>query len=175
MTGLYRAFEETDSSLIEINPFITCTDGRLFALDAKMNFDDNALERHKELEPLRDLDEEDPSETEAAKYALFREGFLASTSVPIRMYFRTRPGLETPDATLAEFDQTGRIKWATDLAEIPAKFGVNNVYGEIGTSFATCAVSSPALAARPKYARRSALLADRSPETPLSCARDEDQ
>jgi len=70
MSGLYRAFEETDSSLMEINPFITCTDGRLFALDAKMNFDDNALERHQDLEQLRDLDEEDPSETEAAKYAL---------------------------------------------------------------------------------------------------------
>ena len=48
---------------------------------------------------------------------------------------------------MAEFEQTGRIKWATDLAEIPAKFGVSNVYGEIGTSFATCAVANPALAA----------------------------
>jgi uncharacterized protein len=55
--------------------------------------------------------------------------------------------LEKPDAMLSEFDQTGRIKWATDLAEIPGKLGVNNVYGEIGTSFATCAVSSPRLAA----------------------------
>jgi predicted TIM-barrel fold metal-dependent hydrolase len=55
--------------------------------------------------------------------------------------------LEPPDAMLAAFRQTGRIDWATDLAEIPAKFGVNNVYGEIGTSFATCAVSSPPLAA----------------------------
>src|SRR6476660_676619 len=48
LTGLYRAFEETDSSLMEINPFITCTDGRLFALDAKMNFDDNTMFRHPE-------------------------------------------------------------------------------------------------------------------------------
>jgi uncharacterized protein len=55
--------------------------------------------------------------------------------------------LESPAATLAEFNQTGRIKWATDLAEIPAKFGVTNVYGEIGTSFATCAVADPNLAA----------------------------
>ena len=55
--------------------------------------------------------------------------------------------LESPDAMLSEFEKTGRIKWATELAEIPAKFGVNNVYGEIGTSFATCAVSSPRLAA----------------------------
>ena len=70
MMALTRAAEDTDASLVEINPFITTTDGRLFALDAKMNFDDNALERHPELEPLRDLDEEDPAETEAAKYAL---------------------------------------------------------------------------------------------------------
>src|SRR4030095_4283728 len=54
-----------------------------------------------------------------------------------------RPFLESPDAALAEFDQTGRIKWATDLAEIPAKYGVKNVYGDIGTSFATCAVANP--------------------------------
>ena len=49
MTGLYRAFVDTDSSLMEINPFITTTDGQLFALDAKINFDDNALFRHKDL------------------------------------------------------------------------------------------------------------------------------
>jgi uncharacterized protein len=55
--------------------------------------------------------------------------------------------LEPPDAMLKEFETTGRMKWVTDLAEIPAKFGVSNVYGEIGTSFATCAVASPRLAA----------------------------
>jgi hypothetical protein len=58
-----------------------------------------------------------------------------------------RPFQESPDANLAEFEQTGRIPWATDLAEIPAKFGVSNVYGEIGTSFASCAVTSPPFAA----------------------------
>ena len=70
MTGLYRAFVETDASLMEINPFITTTDGRLFALDAKMNFDDNALFRHKDLKELRDINEEDPLEVEASKYSL---------------------------------------------------------------------------------------------------------
>jgi succinyl-CoA synthetase beta subunit len=70
MTGLYKAFEETDSSLMEINPFITCSDGRLFALDAKMNFDDNGLFRHPELKELRDVTEEDPLEVEASKYSL---------------------------------------------------------------------------------------------------------
>jgi succinyl-CoA synthetase beta subunit len=70
MTGLYEAFEETDSSLMEINPFITTSDGRLFALDAKMNFDDNALFRYPDLKELRDITEEDPLEVEASKYSL---------------------------------------------------------------------------------------------------------
>jgi succinyl-CoA synthetase beta subunit len=70
LTGLYRAFLETDASLVEINPFISCTDGRLFALDAKMTFDDNALFRHTDLRELRDITEEDPLEVEASKYNL---------------------------------------------------------------------------------------------------------
>src|SRR6266550_3179328 len=70
MTGLFRAFQETDSSLMEINPFISCTDGRLFALDAKINFDDNAMFRHPDLRELRDITEEDPLEVEASKYSL---------------------------------------------------------------------------------------------------------
>ena len=70
LTGLYRAFLETDASLLEINPFITCTDGRLFALDAKVTFDDNALFRHPDLRELRDVSEEDPLEVEASKYSL---------------------------------------------------------------------------------------------------------
>jgi succinyl-CoA synthetase beta subunit len=68
--ALYKAFTELDCSLIEINPLVVTGAGDVVALDAKMNFDDNALERHPQLEPLRDLDEEDPAETEAAKYAL---------------------------------------------------------------------------------------------------------
>ncbi len=70
MTSLYKAFAETDSSLMEINPFVTCTDGRLFALDTKINFDDNALFRHPEIRELRDISEEDPLEVEASKYNL---------------------------------------------------------------------------------------------------------
>jgi succinyl-CoA synthetase beta subunit len=70
LTGLYRAFLDTDASLVEINPFITCTDGRLFALDAKINFDDNALFRHSDIRELRDITEEDPLEVEASKYSL---------------------------------------------------------------------------------------------------------
>ncbi len=70
MMGLYRAFMDTDSSLMEINPFITTKDGKLAALDCKINFDDNALFRHKDLKELRDLSEEDPLEVEASKFAL---------------------------------------------------------------------------------------------------------
>jgi succinyl-CoA synthetase beta subunit len=70
MMALYRATAETDASLCEINPFITTTDGRVFALDAKINFDDNALFRHKEIKELRDIAEEDPLEVEASKYSL---------------------------------------------------------------------------------------------------------
>jgi succinyl-CoA synthetase beta subunit len=68
--GLYSAFVKTDASLVEINPCIVTGDGRLVALDAKMNFDDNALYRHRELAELRDLDEEAPLEVEASKYKL---------------------------------------------------------------------------------------------------------
>jgi len=70
LTSLYRAFLETDASLVEINPFISCTDGRLFALDAKLNFDDNGLFRHPDVVELRDITEEDPLEVEASKYNL---------------------------------------------------------------------------------------------------------
>jgi succinyl-CoA synthetase beta subunit len=70
LTSLYRAFLESDASLVEINPFVSCTDGRLFALDAKLNFDDNAMFRHADLKELRDETEEDPLEVEASKYSL---------------------------------------------------------------------------------------------------------
>src|SRR5271170_1020460 len=70
MTGLYKAFVETDSTLMEINPFITTKDDKLLALDCKINFDDNAMFRHKDLKELRDLSEEDPLEVEASKFAL---------------------------------------------------------------------------------------------------------
>ena len=70
MTGLYKAYIETDASLLEINPFITTKDDKLFALDCKINFDDNAMFRHKDLKELRDVAEEDPLEVEASKYAL---------------------------------------------------------------------------------------------------------
>ncbi len=70
LTSLYKAYVETDASLLEINPLITTKDGRLFALDAKVNFDDNALFRHADIRELRDITEEDPLEVEASKYGL---------------------------------------------------------------------------------------------------------
>ena len=70
LQALNRAFLDCDASLAEINPCVVTGDGRLIALDAKMNFDDNALYRHKEIREQRDLDEEDPLEVEASKYGL---------------------------------------------------------------------------------------------------------
>jgi succinyl-CoA synthetase beta subunit len=70
LQALYRAFWDTDAALAEINPLILTGDGRVVALDAKMNFDSNALFRHPEIVALRDLDEEDPAEIEASKFDL---------------------------------------------------------------------------------------------------------
>ncbi len=70
ITGVYNAFVDLDASLVEINPLVVTVAGDVMALDAKMNFDDNALFRHKELAELRDEDEEDPAELEAARHEL---------------------------------------------------------------------------------------------------------
>jgi succinyl-CoA synthetase beta subunit len=68
--SLYEAFVAKDMSLLEINPLVVTKDGNIICLDAKLNFDDNALYRHKDVQQLRDLDEEDPAEVEAGKYEL---------------------------------------------------------------------------------------------------------
>ena len=68
--GMYRAFTSLDASLVEINPLVVTAEGEVIALDAKMNFDDNGLFRQKDVAELRDADEEDPKEVEAAKYEL---------------------------------------------------------------------------------------------------------
>jgi succinyl-CoA synthetase beta subunit len=68
--SLFKAFTETDASLAEINPMVLVKDGRVLALDAKMNFDDNALPRHADIAGMRDLDEESPLEVEASKFNL---------------------------------------------------------------------------------------------------------
>jgi succinyl-CoA synthetase beta subunit len=68
--SLYQAFVATDASLVEINPLVVTAAGDLLALDAKMNFDDNAMYRHADIRDLRDLSEEDPLEVEASKYSL---------------------------------------------------------------------------------------------------------
>jgi len=70
LTALYDAYEKTDASLAEINPLVVTQEGSVLALDAKMNFDDNALDRHPDIVAYRDLDEEDPLEIEASKYSL---------------------------------------------------------------------------------------------------------
>jgi succinyl-CoA synthetase beta subunit len=68
--SLYEAFQAKDMSLLEINPLVVTQDGKVICLDAKMNFDDNTMYRHKDIQALRDLDEEDPMEVEASKYDL---------------------------------------------------------------------------------------------------------
>ena len=68
LLALYKAYESSDASLAEINPLVVTKEGDVIALDAKMNFDDNALFRHKDILEYRDLDEEDPLEVEASKY-----------------------------------------------------------------------------------------------------------
>jgi succinyl-CoA synthetase beta subunit len=70
LQGLYKAFDETDASLAEINPLILTGDDKVIALDAKLNFDSNALFRHPDIVAMRDLDEEDPAEIEASKFDL---------------------------------------------------------------------------------------------------------
>ena len=70
LQGLYKAFDDTDASLAEINPLILTGEDKVLALDAKMNFDDNALFRHPDIVAMRDLDEEDPAEIEASKFDL---------------------------------------------------------------------------------------------------------
>ncbi len=70
LRGLYNAFDETDASLAEINPLVLTADRRVVALDAKMNFDDNALFRHPDIVAMRDIDEEDQAEIEASRFGL---------------------------------------------------------------------------------------------------------
>jgi succinyl-CoA synthetase beta subunit len=70
MTSLYRTFQATDASLAEINPLLVTAQGNVLALDAKMNFDDNAVPRHSDIQALRDLEEEEPLEVEASKFNL---------------------------------------------------------------------------------------------------------
>jgi len=70
LLSLYKAFQSSDASLAEINPLVVTSQGNVLALDAKMNFDDNAVPRHADIQALRDLDEEDPLEVEASKYSL---------------------------------------------------------------------------------------------------------
>src|SRR5699024_10338375 len=70
MMGLYQAFVDKDCSMAEINPLVTTGDGEVLALDAKLNFDESALYRQREVEELRDFDEEDEKEIEASKYDL---------------------------------------------------------------------------------------------------------
>jgi len=85
MQGLYRAFDECDASLAEINPLILTGDGKVLALDAKLNFDSNALFRHPEIVAMRDLDEEAPAEVEASKFDL---SYISLDGNPVDLLWR---------------------------------------------------------------------------------------
>ena len=84
-----------------------------------------------------------------------------------------RPFLELPDQAWAEFEASGRIKWASDLAEIPAKYGVTNVYADLGTSFANSAVAHPKFAplSSPRWSRASELITSSGAPTAYGMAR----
>jgi hypothetical protein len=92
LQGLYKAFWETDASLAEINPLILTGDGRVVALDAKMNFDSNALFRHPDILELRDLDEEDPAEIESKSKIAVARMVQASASPPTTTAVACVPG-----------------------------------------------------------------------------------
>ena len=77
-TAMYKAYEATDASIVEINPLVVTKQGEVLALDAKINFDDNALFRHKDLAALRDADEEDPREAQAKEHDLSYVGLTGN-------------------------------------------------------------------------------------------------
>jgi len=78
--AMYKAYEATDASIVEINPLVVTKQGEVIALDAKINFDDNALFRHKDLAALRDPDEEDPREAQAKEHDLSYVGWKATSA-----------------------------------------------------------------------------------------------
>ena len=142
MRALVRAYDELDCSLLEINPLITTADGRVLALDAKINFDDNAMYRHPELNELRDPNEEDPSETEAKKWDLsyialegnigcmVNGAGLAMSTMDIIKYYGGQPAnfLDVGGGATAE-KVTAAFKIITSSPEVKAIFV--NIFGGI--------------------------------------------
>jgi len=112
MLGLYKAYVETDCSLLEINPFITTKDDKLAALDCKINFDDNAMYRHKDLKELRDIAEEDPLEVEASKDSLAALDVVAAVT---GRELRVRYAL--PGGTAIAMGETGAVKKQIESAD----------------------------------------------------------
>jgi succinyl-CoA synthetase beta subunit len=142
MRSLVRAYDELDCSLLEINPLITTKDGQVLALDAKINFDDNALYRHPELTEYRDPSEEDPSETEAKKWDLsyialegnigcmVNGAGLAMSTMDIIKYYGGQPAnfLDVGGGATAE-KVTAAFKIITSDPEVKAIFV--NIFGGI--------------------------------------------
>ncbi|MBK9031093.1 MAG: ADP-forming succinate--CoA ligase subunit beta [Myxococcales bacterium] len=142
LRALTRCYDETDCSLLEINPLVTTTDGRVLALDAKINFDDNALYRHPELSDWRDPSEEDPQETEAKKWDLsfialegnigcmVNGAGLAMSTMDIIKYYGGQPAnfLDVGGGATAE-KVTAAFKIITSDPEVKAIFV--NIFGGI--------------------------------------------
>jgi succinyl-CoA synthetase beta subunit len=142
MKALTRAYEDLDCSLLEINPLITTKDGKVIALDAKINFDDNALFRHPELESFRDLNEEDAQEIEAKKWdlsyislegnigCLVNGAGLAMSTMDIIKFYGGQPAnfLDVGGGATAE-KVTAAFKIITSDPEVKAIFV--NIFGGI--------------------------------------------
>ncbi len=142
MRALTRAYEDLDCSLLEINPLVTTKDGKVLALDAKINFDDNAIYRHPELEELRDLNEEDPQEIEAKKWdlsyislegnigCLVNGAGLAMSTMDIIKFYGGQPAnfLDVGGGATAE-KVTAAFKIITSDPEVKAIFV--NIFGGI--------------------------------------------
>ncbi|MDQ3366376.1 MAG: ADP-forming succinate--CoA ligase subunit beta [Myxococcota bacterium] len=142
LRSLTRCYEEMDCSMLEINPLVTTKDGKTLALDAKINFDDNALYRHKELEDWRDPNEEDPSEQEAKKWDLsyialdgnigcmVNGAGLAMSTMDIIKYYGGAPAnfLDVGGGATAE-KVTAAFKIITTSPEVKAIFV--NIFGGI--------------------------------------------
>ncbi len=124
VSGLYRAFTELDCSLIEVNPLVVTRAGDLIALDAKMSFDDNALYRHPEVRELRDENEEDPREREAAKHGLSYIALSGNIGCMVNGAGLAMATMDTIKAAGGEPANFLDVGGGADVAKVKAAFGI---------------------------------------------------
>src|SRR6185437_3055891 len=134
IAALYRAFIETDASLIEINPLVVTKDGSVICLDAKMSFDDNGLFRHPDIRELRDANEEDPAETEASKYDLnyvHLDGNVGCMVNGAGLAMATMDMIKLSGGEPANFLDVGGTANATTVEDPKVKAILVNIFGGI--------------------------------------------